>query len=423
MSTNSEALFEACHALSERPHKTVESTETCKKRASVAVIVAWHEPTPSSSPSSSWINVDSSTSQQGKDPAATSIKTLEELEEQEWVNRAVPHILFIKRAARDGDRWASHVALPGGMRESNESDEDAARRETEEEVGLKLDENHCIYVGGLDQRMVTTSFGTRELLILCPYVFIWTKPGLPLPVAQQSEVHSAHWVSIPNLLDPASRTTEAVDISSRLARSYAPDSIFASCIRFVTGQMLFSAISMTATQSVLATPTSPAKSSNDALPVGQDDFITDISDSPLIMWGLTLAVMTDFLDMLPPHTAISLWSYPTFSAPDLAIFLKWLNTPSRKQTKLRTAKVQSERAQRRAERRAARKLKRAEKKKETDAVNAQNIVDAIDSQDYVGVAMLDFYAKIRPAIGLTIGFRAGVLGIGLLIAARVYRRL
>jgi hypothetical protein len=50
--------------------------------------------------------------------------------------------------------------------------------------------------------------------------------------------------------------------------------------------------------------------------------------SPLLLWGLTLGILADFLDMLPPHQAVQLWKYPTFTvsaavllgrAPDLTL--------------------------------------------------------------------------------------------------------
>jgi hypothetical protein len=46
---------------------------------------------------------------------------------------------------------------------------------------------------------------------------------------------------------------------------------------------------------------------------------------PILLWGLTLGVLADFLDMLPPHNAVALWRYPTFTVPDLK-FLVWIFT-------------------------------------------------------------------------------------------------
>jgi hypothetical protein len=46
---------------------------------------------------------------------------------------------------------------------------------------------------------------------------------------------------------------------------------------------------------------------------------------PLILWGLTLGVVADFLDLLPPHNALELWTYPTFTMPDIRAVI-WLTT-------------------------------------------------------------------------------------------------
>ena len=64
---------------------------------------------------------------------------------QPWVQEGEPEILFIKRAARVGDRWASHVAFPGGGRELSDKDDCATSvRETQEEIGIDLNADHCM---------------------------------------------------------------------------------------------------------------------------------------------------------------------------------------------------------------------------------------------------------------------------------------
>jgi hypothetical protein len=80
--------------------------------------------------------------------------------EQDWVKHGDPELLFIKRAARIGDKWNGHVALPGGKRDP-EDDDDAvtAMREALEEVGIDLSPSNAIAVGNLPQRIVTTSWG------------------------------------------------------------------------------------------------------------------------------------------------------------------------------------------------------------------------------------------------------------------------
>ncbi|KAI5273093.1 hypothetical protein E4T47_03686 [Aureobasidium subglaciale] len=123
---------------------------------------------------------------------------------QDWVKHGEAEVLFIKRAARKGDRWTSHVALPGGRRDpEDKSDQMAAIREAAEEVGMAM------------QRL-------------------WD------------------FVDPPELQPPSQQ-------------------------------------------------------------------------QPLILWGLTLGVVADLLDLLPPHNALELWSYPTFTMPDVR-FVIWLST-------------------------------------------------------------------------------------------------
>jgi 8-oxo-dGTP pyrophosphatase MutT (NUDIX family) len=70
-------------------------------------------------------------------------------------------VLFIKRAARKGDRWTAHVAFPGGKRDPEDAgDLEAAVRETLEEVGLDLEHEPVLHCGHLPDRVVTTSWGT-----------------------------------------------------------------------------------------------------------------------------------------------------------------------------------------------------------------------------------------------------------------------
>ena len=79
---------------------------------------------------------------------------------QSWVQEGDAEALFIKRAARVGDRWTGHIALPGGKREPADSDDRAtSSRETREETGLELDTEHCILVGNLPERVVKSPWG------------------------------------------------------------------------------------------------------------------------------------------------------------------------------------------------------------------------------------------------------------------------
>ena len=83
--------------------------------------------------------------------------TLEAFFRRSWVKDADPEILFIKRASRSGDRWTGHIAFPGGRQDPNDTNDAATSvRETEEEVGLDLQNTQCLHIGNLPDRLVTT---------------------------------------------------------------------------------------------------------------------------------------------------------------------------------------------------------------------------------------------------------------------------
>ena len=119
--------------------------------------------------------------------------------EQQWVQHGQLEVLFIKRAARKGDRWTAHVAFPGGKRDPGDrGDLDTAVRETLEEVGLHLGSQHhhhdddhdhddrVICCGHLPDRLITTSWG------LVPYVF-HPVPSLSLEMMVAVVVVAARW--------------------------------------------------------------------------------------------------------------------------------------------------------------------------------------------------------------------------------------
>lgn len=146
------SLHDVLTDLHERPYPHIPNPPSCKKRASVALILRVrptynHWPDPSSPPLR---DNDSSVKQQ-----------LGDFFSEDWVEHGDPEVLFIKRASRVGDRWTGHIALPGGKRDpEDEDDKAAAIREASEEIGLDLKTEDCIHVGNLPERVVTTSWGT-----------------------------------------------------------------------------------------------------------------------------------------------------------------------------------------------------------------------------------------------------------------------
>lgn len=131
------------------PH--VSNPPNCTKRASVALIIRVR-PAP---------QVKALYDPQSLSSFATDFEiSLNNFFAQDWVRGGVAEVLFIKRAARAGDRWTSHVALPGGRRDPDDVDDMAASvRETREETGLQLDKDYCLSIGNLPERVITASWG------------------------------------------------------------------------------------------------------------------------------------------------------------------------------------------------------------------------------------------------------------------------
>lgn len=154
--------------LNAHPYPDVACPPNVPKRASVALILRIqpnysHWPTSPENPAI----IHSPTRQRRRSSVASTPSRKPDFEvclsaffDQDWVKHGDPEILFIKRAARVGDKWNGHVALPGGKRDpEDEDDEVTAAREALEEVGIDLSHNNAIAVGNLPQRIVTTSWG------------------------------------------------------------------------------------------------------------------------------------------------------------------------------------------------------------------------------------------------------------------------
>lgn len=378
------ALCAALSFLSTRHSPELPSPADCLKRASVAVIIGFKNAEMDVSPGEEAVSVDvpSESFLEVKSPYSlpqlqyNSISQLEDLPDH-----LEAHCLFIRRSSREGDRWSSHIALPGGKREPSESDRDAAIRETMEEVGLDISPDRALFVGSLGQRLVTTSFGTRNLLTLCPYVFVLKSVGLPTLTLQESEVASAHWVSFRSLLDASARAKESVDLGSRFASKRS--STRTAVLRALCGQMYFSAIRLRPTRSIFSHQTQPDKG-----------HMADISKNDgleLLLWGLTLGVMTDLLDLVHipgiPR-ARDLWHFPSFSAIDMNFVLWLLNTPSRM---------------------ALPRIPRLTLDGTHQEVQSEAEFSTDKAMDFTGNASKVFLQRIRPAIAITIIFRVSTI--------------
>lgn len=175
----------------------------------------------------------------------------------------------------------------------------------------------------------------RRLMVLCPFVYLALRHDLPPLTLQPSEVHSAHWVSLRGLLAPSLRTVERWDLSkgSVLQQSF----IMRMLTRATAGYMLFGGIRLLPTESLYCSsadgfipetrrPTAWIESANhmisNAFNGGHTQHMN--RDRPLILWGLTMGITADFLEMLDAHGTSKLWFWPTFSAPDIFLMTRLL---------------------------------------------------------------------------------------------------
>ncbi|MCJ1410469.1 hypothetical protein MMC19_004554 [Ptychographa xylographoides] len=314
------------------PGPTIPNPPNCKKRASVALIIRVRPRYPDT-PKYGDPPVKQSGDVQGR---------IESFFEQLWVQRGDPEVLFIKRAARAGDRWTSHVALPGGKRDpEDESDQSTSVRETMEEIGLDLNMDSAMLVGNLPERVVTTSWGKVPLMVLCPFVYLLTRDDIPPLRLQPTEVNSVHWVSVRALLSPSLRTYERTYVSDRMARRGG--FLLKGLLRLLVGQMMFAAVRLVPSESLYCStvPEFLPNETPSAVSFVEKAFRlllgTDASsnsrDRPLLLWGLTHGIMMDFLDLLPSHNNFKLWTWPTLSPWDLRIMV-WVITHGCNQRKI-----------------------------------------------------------------------------------------
>ncbi len=340
-------LRDALKSLHDNPYPYVECAET-PRRASVALVLRirpHYEHWPASC----------LTQEDGEGSAAMFV---DRFFTQDWVQHGDPEVVFIKRAARIGDRWTSHVALPGGKRDPEDADDKAvAIRETVEEIGLDLTSPNAFFVGNLPERVVSTSWGKVPIMVLCPFVFLWIQPDIPPLKLQPTEVASTHWVPLRVLLSPSSRTHEYVDVADRFARRGGV--VLKTILRSILGKMQFSAIELIPSESLFCSSTAEFFSPPEASVQKEDSVKEKLYNwyrgdhagfsnkpRPLLLWGLTLGMLADFLDQLPPYNAVQLWSHPNFTSLDVRwiVNLLTISLKRRNIARLRNGGIQNQTA-------------------------------------------------------------------------------
>lgn len=188
---------------------------------------------------------------------------------------------------------------------------------------------------------ISVSDQLRRLMVLCPFVYLALRHDLPPLTLQPSEVHSAHWVALRGLLAPSLRTVERWDLSKGSPRKgYVAQML----TRATAGYMLFGGIKLIPTESLynsaasgfIPETRSPATWTESANIMIRNAFTGDPTqhvenDRSLVLWGLTMGIMADFLEMLDIHGTSKLWYWPQFSPWDLRVVVMLLTYRFRSQ--------------------------------------------------------------------------------------------
>lgn len=178
-------------------------------------------------------------------------------------------------------------------------------------------------------------------MVLCPYIYLLTSPTYPAQRLQPTEVASTHWVSLRALQSPSLRTYEYADVSARLAKSEL--GIKRWFLQSMLSKMMFAAIHLVPSNSTYCATIPdfiPEGPPPDSGMVGKIKQVLAGPEGnihgrpPLLLWGLTLGVVSDLLEHLPPHNALELWTYPTFTNWDLQLVMWAMSYSFRKQKAL-----------------------------------------------------------------------------------------
>lgn len=396
---------------------------SCRKRAAVALIIRIR---PSFDDAASRSDTASMLAHKNFEDGLTTFFG------QGWVQRGEPEVLFIRRAARKGDRWTGHVALPGGKRDpSDAGDQYTSVRETMEEVGIDLKADGVLPIGTLPQRTVATVFDNVPLMELSAHVYLITGSNPPQLRLQPSEIAAAHWCSLRAMLVPSLRTYESCDISERLR--VRGDWVIRSSTRAVLGKMLYPAIRLAPCESLYSNSASHLLSDQDVVAGSlanlkctaiewllSNRLPTGPAERPLLLWGLTYGIVTDFLELLPPYRTSELWTWPTFAHWDMR-FVLWLVTFQYRHRKLSSAMTNPSTPMIVAEGLVAPSSlqKKGQSPINTEIIQPEKQKTAQFTGSFIGYLLDGYFELIKRAVAITLTIR---LAFGFTLVALIFNR-
>ncbi|KAJ1985129.1 hypothetical protein H4R34_000206 [Dimargaris verticillata] len=320
-----ECLATLVARLGTQPTRTFAADPACPRRASVALLLRVI-PGPTHVSTASVPN-------EPPDAATAPTPSLDEFLQDPHVRQGTLELLYIERARSQRDRWSGQIAFPGGRREPGETDQGAAERETREEIDLDVtagDHRHAI--------CLTVLYGEGFLTIK---VYLQLSQHTPALSPQPGEVASVHWIGLDQLLchlpcytgpegvvvqQPLDWNPVTIDIASRLASSgwRQRHPWLTRLLRLVTGNVSYHCLSLATTHPPVV---AKATTANDAATFLPSAFVT--ANQHLRLWGLTLRMTSDLVDLMFPGHASPLPSLagplPQFSICEVSLLMRlWL---------------------------------------------------------------------------------------------------
>ncbi|KAI8322087.1 hypothetical protein GQ54DRAFT_297610 [Martensiomyces pterosporus] len=295
------------------------------KRAGVAVVIRLVLPPDSQYPAFDTLNYG-----QDRSPASL-IQAVSAFLASPSFRGARAQILFMQRARYPGDPWSGHIGFPGGKHEDEDENSKAtAEREAREELALDLaNEDQFIHLGELDNLGAYSFLNSRPLLVLSAHVYLQVCEATP-KMELSDEADSIHWIDFDQVLraiaqpcKPFSPEYHAIpaDFASRLFPSYRrTQPLWYRVFRSIFGSCYYTVLPLRYTKEhsqfrKTQTPI-PANDSSTEDAGSKYGDIQFSSDSELYLWGLSLCILSNLVDLsLPVEPRLLNSSYVSVASP------------------------------------------------------------------------------------------------------------
>lgn len=146
-------------------------------------------------------------------------------------------------------------------------------------------------------------------MTLCPFVFVLTNPDAQV-VPQPTEIATAFWHPIKDVVDERNRCAEYASVGNRLGLETFLPSWLSQTISAFLGKMQFQAIVLNPSPDRLIYDSSHAH---------------QVTKPPYRLWGLTLGYMTDFFELMGPGMGVDRFRYPTMTHWDSKLIIHLLS--------------------------------------------------------------------------------------------------